>query len=149
MSSGTNCIPCIPLGRYIPVRHLFFLILVDIHEDVRNKMNLPNTWPCTHHPPPISVLLRMHQELSITHMAQRKFLTGPVSLTCFWLGCWNFSQPRPCTTVRQCAHCIITGLPCLTLHLCLGCVPSLACPLSLPHGLAPSQDDPLENAIPQ
>lgn len=65
VSAGTNCIPW---GGYIPIT----LILVDMHKDVSNKMNLPKRWLCTHHPS-ISLLLRTYPELSITHMAQPKF----------------------------------------------------------------------------
>lgn len=66
VSAGTNCIP---LGGYIPIRHLFFLSLVDINKDGRNKMNLPKTCLCTRHCP-ISLLLETHQELPTTHIAQ-------------------------------------------------------------------------------
>lgn len=62
----------IPLGRFSPIRHLFFLILVDINKDVRNQMNLPNTWLCTCHPL-VSLLLKTLRELSITHTAKIKF----------------------------------------------------------------------------
>lgn len=115
------------MGRHIPIRHSFLLILVDTNKDMRNKMNLPKTWLCTGHP--LILLLKTRQELSMTHVT-KTFIPWPWSLTCICLGCRASSLPRSSSTARQ-FDPLDRYRPCPFLHLrlCSGCVLSLGRPL--------------------
>lgn len=112
---------------------------------MRNKINLPKMWLCTCCPR-ILLLLKTHQEHSITHVTKTS-IPWPWSLTCIRLGCRASSLPSSSSTVRQFDppdH--YRPCPFLHLHLRSGCVLSLGCP-PLPHRLASSQELPLPSRL--